>query len=484
MSDVYSFTVTSAGAQPTPPATLLAQLIANVAATNPGYTATLPGSLIEDLSSTEVFALAVCDSGAVETINSLSPFTANPFILSQLGQIYIGAGSAPAVPTNTSVYVIFNGPPGFVVPIGFTVGDGTYQYVVQDGGVVAASGYTAELFCEATIPGTWAVPTNTVNQLVTSVPDDANGNPIVLTCTNPVPGVSGAVTETEEQYRARVMQAGQAVSTGTASTLKTLLGNVPGVQQRLISVVQQPNGFWEIICGGGDPYQTAYAIYNSGLNVAGLVGSTLNVTNITNANGIAGGQVTTDKNHGYTTGQVAEITGVVGMTAINGVPFTVTVVDEKNFTTGINTTSYPAYVSGGVVTPNLRNETPNLYDAPDTYSVPFVDPPQQSVTMTVTWDTTALNFVSQAAVAQLAAPALANYVNNIVVGQPMNLGVMNATFAAAVSSVLDPATISELIFAVSINGVSTPAEGGTQLIYGDVELFFETSAAVIGVVQA
>jgi len=475
MSDVYSFTVTSAGAQPTPPSTLLAQLIAAVSAVVPDYTATLPGSLIEDVSSTDVFALAVCDSAAVETINSISPFTANPFLLSQLGQIYIGPGSAPAVPTNTSVYVIFNGPPGFVVPVGFTVGDGLYQYVVQDGGVIAESGYSAELFCEATIPGTWAVPTNSVTLIVTSLPVG-----VTVTCTNPVAGVSGAVAETEEQYRARVMQAGQAVSTGTASALKTLLGNVPGVQQRLISVVQQPSGFWEVIAGGGDPYQTAYAIYDSGLNIAGLVGSSLNVTAITNA---LPGQVTTDKNHGYTTGQVVEIAGVLGMTAINGVPLTITVVDEKNFTVGVDTTNYVAYISGGVVTPNLRNVTPNLYDAPDTYSVPFVDPPQQSVTMTVTWATTAINFVSQAAVAQLAAPAIADYVNSVVVGQPLNIGVMNSTFANAVSSVLDPATISALTFAVSINGVSTPAEPGTQLIFGDPESFFETSSAVVGVVQ-
>ena len=51
--------VTAAGAQPTPPATLLADLIAQVSATNPGYTANLPGSLIENISSTDVGALVM-----------------------------------------------------------------------------------------------------------------------------------------------------------------------------------------------------------------------------------------------------------------------------------------------------------------------------------------------------------------------------------------------------------------------------------------
>ena len=54
-----NLSISAAGAQPTPPATLLGELINNVIATNPGYTANLPGSLIEDISSTD---LQVIDS--------------------------------------------------------------------------------------------------------------------------------------------------------------------------------------------------------------------------------------------------------------------------------------------------------------------------------------------------------------------------------------------------------------------------------------
>lgn len=478
--------VTAAGPVPTPPAVLRAALIAGVTSTNPGYTANLPGSMIEDMASTDVGALVIIDSAQVETINSLTPFGANDFLLLQLGQIYIGPGAAPAPPSNTSVQVVFTvaarNPdgtpgdpiPGFVIDRGFTVTDGTYQYVVQDGGATASSGISDALFCQSPTVGTWAVAPNTVSQIQTSFP-----NTVIVTCSNPLAGVSGGPAETSEQFRSRVLQSGQAIATGTATLLKTLLGNVSGVQQRLVSVRQRP-GAWEIIVGGGDPYQVAYAIYDSGLDISTLVGSTLSVVGITQANP---GVVTTDLNHGYSNGQIAEIAGVVGMVPINGVPLTITVIDQKSFSVGISTLGYPAYESGGVVTPNLRNESPSLNDYPDIYTVPFVNPPQQTVAMTATWSTTAPNFVSQAAVSQLAAPALAAYVNAIVVGAPINILVMESVFLTAIASVLAASQVSALTFAVSINGVPTAPTAGTKLIQGDPESYFQSTTAACTVLQ-
>lgn len=466
--------VTTAGAQPTPPAVLLANLIAAVAAVTPGYTANLPGSMIEDVSSTEVGGLAVCDSARVETINSLTPRGANAFVLSQLGQIYIGPGAAPGVPSNTSVSVVFQGPPGFVIDVGFTVSDGTYQYIVQDGGIIAASGFSSPLFCLATIAGSWAVATNTVTQVVTSVPST-----VTLTCTNPVAGTPGEAAETETEYRARVLQAGQAVAQGMPSMLKTLLANVSGVQTRLVSVLQKTDG-WVILVGGGDPYEVAYAIFTALFDVSSLVGSTLDIVSITQA---SPGVVTTALNHGLTTGDVEEITDVVGMVALNGNSYTVTVIDEKSFSIGINTSGYPAYVSGGVVSPNPRNVTVSINDYPDVYSIPFVSPPIQTVTVAATWSTTADNFVSQASVAQLAAPAIAAYINSIIVGAPINVLVMESTFLASIAGVLAASQVSQLVFAVSINGISTPPDAGTKLISGDPESYFQTSTAAIAVAQ-
>ncbi|MEJ0016829.1 MAG: hypothetical protein WDN25_09705 [Acetobacteraceae bacterium] len=73
------------------------------------------------------------------------------------------------------------------------------------------------------------------------------------------------------------------------------------------------------------------------------------------------------------------------------------------------------------MTPNFRNVVVSINDHPDDYLIPYVNPPQQDVTMTVTWNTTSPNFVSGAAIAQLGAPALAEYVNSIPVGAPINL---------------------------------------------------------------
>jgi hypothetical protein len=473
--------VTTQGAQPTPPATLNADLIALVASINPGYTI-LPGGLIEDLSSTATYALVVTDSARVELLNSITPFSANEFMLWQLGQIYLGPGAAPAVPTNTSVYVTFtaedsgsNPLSGQLIPVGFTASDGTYQYIVQDGGVTATDGQTVPLFCQATIAGQWAVPTGTVTQIVTAAPPN-----VTITCTNLTPGISGAVAETEEEYRARVLQAGQAVATGTPQLLKTLLGLVPGIQQRLISVRQQTGGFWEVICGGGDPYLTAQAIYDSGLNVAGLVGSTLAITAITQA---FTAQITTAINHGYLPGQQAVATGIVGMVPLNGLTFTVeTVIDEKNFTINVNTTFDPVYVSGGVLTPNLRDVTASIYDYPDVYQIVFVDPPQQTVTITITYATISTNFVSEAAMSQAGAPAVAAYVNSVVVGQPMSLLELQAVFLAAVASILDASLFSSLVFAVSIAGVATPPTG--DLFIGDPESSFEATTGGITILAA
>lgn len=469
--------VTKAGLQPRSPEAIRTELLAAVVAVSPGYTANLPGSLIEDISSTDVAAIAICDQARVEAVNSLTPYAANPYLVSQLGQIYLGPGAAPAVPTNTSVSVIFVGVPGFVIAVGFTVSDGTYQYIVQDGGVIGEDGQSDALFCLADVPGTWAVPTNTVNEIVTSVPTGFE-----MTVNNPLAGTPGGDAETEESFRARVLRAGQAISQGMATMLKTLVGQVSGVQQRLVSVIQQVGGGWTIIVGGGDPYKVAYAIFTALFDVSTLVGSTINVTNISSANP---GVVTTDLNHGYETGQTGVvITGVVGMVPINGAALpAITVIDEKSFSIGISTLPYPAYVSGGVVNPNLRNVSVNINDYPDIYSIPFVNPPQQTVAIALTWNTSADNFVSSAAVAQLGNPALVAYVNSIPVGAPMNLFEMQTVFQEAISSVLAPALLTRMVFQVSINGIGVEPSAGTGIIAGDPESYFLTSTTEVVITQ-
>lgn len=398
MSDL-PIVMTAAGAQPQSPDELRAQVVAAATTQSPGLTANLPGSLIEDVTSTEVAALAVCDSAFVDLINSLTPYGSNEFLTIQLGN---QAGVPRGTQSNTSVYEIFTGPPGFVIDKGFTVSDGTYQYVAQDGGIIGSGGATSPLFCLANTPGIWAVPANTVTQLVTSIP-----TPLAVTVTNPNPGTPGGVAETIEAYRARTLVAGQAVVQGMPTTLKKALGKVDGVQTRLVSVLQRSAG-WEIICGGGDPYQVAYAIYMALFDISTLVGSSIN--------------------------------------------------------------------SG-------RDVNVTINDYPNAYNVPFVVPPQQNVDISLTWNTTAPNFIANSAIATLGAPALQNYVNGITTGQPMNLFELQDAFKDAVASAIPPPLLTRMVFIVQINGGIVAPVAGTGVIAGDPESFFFTDLTRINIAR-
>ncbi|KWN80878.1 hypothetical protein WM24_23885 [Burkholderia ubonensis] len=391
-------TMSSAGMVPTPPATILQNLIANVQATNPGYTV-LPAGLIEDISSTDVGAIALCDSALSELIASVSPYAANPYILGLLGQVY---GVTQGVGFNTSVNVVFSGPIGFVIPQGFVVSDGSYQYATQTTAIIGQSGSSPQVYCLAILPGTWSIQPNTVTQLVTSVPSGTT-----LTVTNPNAGTPGSGVETTAAYQARVLQAGLAVSQGMTTALRTALQQVSGVTPRLVSIRQPSTGQWEVIVGGGDPYQVANAIFNSLFDISTLVGST--------------------------------------------------------------TTS--------------RNVTVNILDYPDTYAITFVVPPQQTVGMTVTWNTISSNYVSTAAIAQAGQPAIVNYINSLVVGQPINLLEVQQVFQNAIANILPSQNLTRLVLSVTVNGVSVSPPAGSQYIQGDVESYFYTTASNISIVQ-
>ena len=67
------------------------------------------------------------------------------------------------------------------------------------------------------------------------------------------------------------------------------------------------------------------------------------IVSITKANP---GVVTTALPHGLTTGNQGMFTGLVGMTQLNNVLVTVTVVNSTSFSIGVNTTSYGTYTAG------------------------------------------------------------------------------------------------------------------------------------------
>jgi len=453
------------GLIPLDPTTIQNNLLAQVDVTVPGMITRLPGLLAENISSVDVLAILQCENARVEALNDVTPKGANAWLLLQLGGIY-GVQSGEA--SNTSAYVVFTAPgaSGFVVPPGFVVTDGVYQYVVQDGGAIGAGGQSAPLFCIATLPGTWAVPAGTITQIVTSVPIN-----IPLSCSNPYPGTPSIAAEDETSFRARTLTAGLASAQGMPSFAKTAIWNVPGVDPRLVSIQQQSTGGWKVIVGGNaDPFAVAYAIYQGIADISSLVPSETIVENITNSTDAV---VTTAINHGLSDGQTAFVTGITaGMIGINNQPLTVTVIDEKTFSTGFNSQLSGIYTVGGIVTPNFRNNIVAINDYPDVYTIPFVSPPLQTVTISALWNTIETNFINQSAVSQLTAPALAAYVNSVQVGQPLNEMVMRRAFQDAVQPILPAPLLTRLVFSVSINGVGTAPLSGTAEYVGDPESYF------------
>ena len=479
MSDVDIPTVVGPeGLQPTSPATLQQLLITGVTSTNPDYASNLPAILIEDIQNTQVAGLSLIDQAKVELFNSLTPYGANDFLLIQLGN-QAGITQAPA--TNNSVYVTFQGTPGFVVVENWIVSDGTYQYSTQDAVIIAASGYSSPVFALALATGSWAIPSGTVTQLVTEPPTG-----ITLSCNNATAGTPGGAAQSSASFRQAVLQANLAVAQGMPSFLKTQLANVPNVQARLVSVQQQAGGGWEVIVGGGDPYQIGYAIYDALFDISILKQSVYNILSIGSS---YPAEITLDKNHGYATGQIVTFTGITGtgnLTGLNNTPWSVTVTSPTAFTVAFTPSGGATYGGGGVCTPDLRNVSASINDYPDTYVVNFVNPVALSVAMTVTWNTISTALVSPASVAQLASAALADYVNNVIVGQPLNILDMQNVFLLAVASILPAALVSELTFSVSINGTGASPTG--SLIYGEPqstvqENYFTTNSGAITVTQ-
>ncbi len=258
--------ISSTGPTPTPPATLRSTLVTLALGMSPGITANLPASLIEDVTSTNTGALIMSDQDRVEAVNNVSPYTCNPYLLPQFGAML---GIPQGTPNNTSVSVVFSGPVGFIIQSGWIVSDGTYQYQIQVGGAITSTGQTNPLYAIALVSGIWTPLANTVTTIITSVP-----NGYTITVNNPLAGTPGTTAETPESFRSRINGGFQANVQGAPTIIKSMLQKIPGVTARLVSIPQ--NGtLWKIICGGGDPYAVAAAVYQSTINFSALAISTV-----------------------------------------------------------------------------------------------------------------------------------------------------------------------------------------------------------------
>ena len=462
--------ITSAGPAPTPPATLLSTLLSNVAALVPGYTANLPASMIEDMSSTAVGILALLDQARVEQVNDVSPLAANAFVLALLGQQF---GIPQGVSANASVDVVFSGSVGYVIPPGFLISDGTNQYAVQDGAIIATGGSSPQVTAVATSFGTWAIPAGSVDQVITSVPSE-----YTVTVTNPQAGTPATNAESVEAYRARVFAASVVGATGVPAYLQTLLTAIVGVTSNLVSINSISGGGWQIIAGGGDAYEIANAILQGVPDIATLQGSQLAITGISAATNAV---ITTETFSSVAVGAQLTVTGATP-SAYN-TTYTVTAVSGTEITTSINSSAFGVYSAGAIFNPSPRNVTVSVFQNPNTYNILFVNPPQQVVTIAVVWNTQFPNFTGGLVVSQLAAPAIQSYINNLFVGQPINELEMTAVFQEAVASVISAPNITTLEWTVTINGVAVSPSAGTSIVEGDPESYFSASATAITVVQ-
>jgi hypothetical protein len=473
--------MTPQGLQPRLPADIRAEIVSRVEGVRPGYTANLPAALIEDVASTETAAVVESDQFLVDLVNSVSPWGANPFMLKQLGDVY---DVQPKQITNTSVYMVFYGPPGFVIVQGFTVGDGAYSYVCQEGGIIGEGRQSLPIYAVSPTAGAWAVPAGTVTELLTSVPSSimASGFGAV----NPADGLPASMGESIESYRDRVWTAGLAASTGMKRYLSTLLWRIPGVQKRLVSVRQDlVTGRYIVMVGGGDPYQVGYAIYFALFWTVGLLPAAINIVGISNDNPAV---VTTASKHNLQDGMVERIDGVDALGSlgkINGQSFPVTTLGDTAFSIPFdNTPLSSAYVSGGVVTPNPIVEEVTINDWPDHYLIPYVIPAAERVAITAVWVTDSPNYVSQSAVDSAARPAILDYVNSIPCGlTPLSIYELENAFLDAADPVLPRESVVSLRFDVSIDGVGVLPESGTGMIPGDINGYFSLDTSDLTILE-
>jgi hypothetical protein len=140
----------------------------------------------------------------------------------------------------------------------------------------------------------------------------------------------------------------------------------------------------------------------------------------------------------------------------------------------------PAQLQGSAVS-STRNVTVSLVDYPDTYSIVYVAAPTQTVTMTVACNSTLTSFTGWSAFPGLIQQPLADYVNALGIGQPMNILVMNEIVQNAVEAILDSSLLTRVAFSISINGVLTNPATGTYAVSGDPESAFTCTASGITV---
>ena len=131
------------------------------------------------------------------------------------------------------------------------------------------------------------------------------------------------------------------------------------------------------------------------------------------------------------------------------------------------------------------NTTVTITDGNNTFNVVFATPVQNVVTLSVSWNTSLSNFTNGTLVNAAAQSAITAYVNSLNVNQPINYGVIQTVFAAAVSALISQEDISEFAITMTINGTTVAPGTGLQVVTPlTTDGYFYTSSTGVTVAQS
>lgn len=122
-----------------------------------------------------------------------------------------------------------------------------------------------------------------------------------------------------------------------------------------------------------------------------------------------------------------------------------------------------------------------IYDYPDEYTVPYVVPNSQNVALLIQWSSTQTSFIDQDTVQALARQAIAEYINQITVGDPINLFQVQEIFIDSIVKLAQRQFISRIDINVTIDGEASPPAEGSSLVYGQTYAYFSITTQAIQV---
>ena len=289
-----------------------------------------------------------------------------------------------------------------------------------------------------------------------------------------------------------IIPKGTIVSDGTYQylTQASVTSGSGGITQSVAAVASQ-SGTWAVAAGAVNTVVTSapagftITVTNAQPGVAGLAAQSVQSYR---AQVLQAQTIGVQGSGAYITSVLSQIVGVqsrlIGVVQVTGgLKIICGLTVDQNLIAGAIYTAVPdvSTLQGSVTT--TRNLTTTVTDGGNTYSVVFVNPPNQVVTGSVTWATNLLNFLGAAQVNSLGAAAFVNYINSIQQGKPINLLEMTAVFQNAVSSVLASQNISSLSFTININGTIVEPQAGTSIIPGDSESFFSAATNAFTVTE-